>query len=307
MSNQQDELAQGPEAGSGASGRFLHIAAGKIIERTTADNPKAIKRTPKPNDDGTPRPDVFELQYDSFSGIIEGMHNRERTVPWQTDPIKSTVVHLRAGGEMYNLELEHKSRYWPVFVNCLATGKIDFTRGVRFKPWDYERKVDGKRIIGLGVYQMATAEQKAAAAKPDSGVTINDDGTVQVPWRWTKDNPGKLPQPVQIMGPGGKPVMVNGRPLWSFDERDDFMRAVVEHYAAELKAKSEQAGPAAAAAAPVAQPVQQPSQNMAPPDLKLQQQQARHAPPLTAEENAMPELDQYEAAAPPADDSVDPW
>lgn len=63
---------------------------------------------------------------------------------------------------------------------------------------------------------------------------------------------------------------------------------------------------AAPAAAPVAQPVQQPSQKMAQPDLKLQQQQARHAPPLTAEENSLPELDQYEAAAPP-DDSVNPW
>ena len=313
--NDHDELAQGPEAGSSTGGRFLHIAGGKIIERTTADNPKAIKRTPKPNDDGTPRPDVYELHYDSFSGVIEGMNNRERTVPWQEDPIKSTVVHLRAGGEVYSLEIEHKGRYWPIFVNCLASGKVDFARGVRLKPWDYERKGDGRRIIGLGLYQMATEAQKEAAKSPDSGVTINEDGTVQVPWRWTKDNPGKLPQAVQIMGPNNKPVMVNGRPLWSFDERDDFMRAVVEHYSAELKAKHEQGMSAAekAAPAPVVQavqqhaPVAQPSQKMPMPDLKLQQQQARHAPPLTAEENSLPQLDQYEAAAPPAEEDIHPW
>ncbi len=162
------------------------------------------------------------------------------------------------------------------------------------------------RIIGLGIYQMATQQQKEAAAKPDSGITINEDGTVQVPWRWTKDNPGKLPQPVQIMGPGNKPVMVNGRPLWSFDERDDFMRAVVEHYAAELKAKHDAGMTAAEQAAPVAQPapVQQPSQKMPPPDLKVQQQQARHAPPLTAEENALPELDRHEVVD---DSEVNPW
>jgi hypothetical protein len=107
------------------------------------------------------------------------------------------------------------------------------------------------------------------------------------------------------MGPGGKPVMVNGRPLWSFDERDDYMRAVVEHYAAELRAKHEKAMSAAEQAPPVAQapPVQQqPSQKMPPPDLKLQQ--ARHAPPLTAEENAMAELDKYEAGP---DEEVQPW
>lgn len=60
---------------------------------------------------------------------------------------------------------------------------------------------------------------------------------------------------------------------------------------------------AAPAAALVAQPVQQPSQRMAPPDLKLQQQQARHAPPLTDEENAMAELDKHEYTK----DEVDPW
>jgi hypothetical protein len=298
MSN-QDELAQGPEAGSGASGRFLHIAGGKIIERTTADNPKAIKRTPKPNDDGTPRPDVYELQYKSFSGIIEGMHNRERTTNFGgvQELRKSTVVRMRAGDELYNLELEHNSRYWPIFVNCLASGKVDFSRGVRIGAWDYERKVDGKRIIGLALYQMATEAQKA----PNSGVEIEEDGTVKVPWRWTKDNPGKLPAAVQIPIPGKKPV-------WSFEERDNFLRAVVEHYGAELKAKHQRAMSAAEqVAAPVAAPTQQPTQKMAQPDLKLQQQQTRHAPPLTEEENSLLALDQYEAAAPPADDEVNPW
>lgn len=63
---------------------------------------------------------------------------------------------------------------------------------------------------------------------------------------------------------------------------------------------------AAPAAAPVAQPapVQQPSQKMPPPDLKVQQQQARHAPPLTAEENALPELDRHEVVD---DSEVNPW
>lgn len=255
MSN-QDELSQGPEERSGMSGHFLHIAGGKIIERTTAENPKAIKRTPKPQDDGTPRPDVYELHYASFSGVIEGMHNRERTVPWQDDPIRSTVVSLRAGGEMYHLEMEHNSRYWPIFVNCLATDKIDFDRGVRIKPWDYERKSDGKRIIGLAVYQMATPVQREAAKNPDSGITVNDDGTVQIPWRWTKERPGKLPPAVQIPIPGKKPV-------WSFEDRDNYMRAVVEHYAERLKAaheasmteaeKAAAAQPKAQEAAPVAQ------------------------------------------------------
>lgn len=70
-------------------------------------------------------------------------------------------------------------------------------------------------------------------------------------------------------------------------------------------AKAQQAAPAPAAA-PQAAAQPMPSQQMAPPDLKTIQQQARNIPPLTAEENSLPELDQYEAAAPPSDD-VMPW
>lgn len=61
------------------------------------------------------------------------------------------------------------------------------------------------------------------------------------------------------------------------------------------------------ATSPMGAPIAQPTQKMAAPDLKLQQQQARHAPPLTEEENSLPALDQYEATAPPADDEVQPW
>jgi hypothetical protein len=53
-----------------------------------------------------------------------------------------------------------------------------------------------------------------------------------------------------------------------------------------------------------AAPVAQPSQKMPPPDLKVQQQQARHAPPLTAEENSLPELDKHEVVD---DSEVNPW
>jgi hypothetical protein len=70
-------------------------------------------------------------------------------------------------------------------------------------------------------------------------------------------------------------------------------------------AKAQQSVPAPVAA-PATQPVQ-PTQKMAAPDLKLQQQQARHAPPLTEEENSLPALDQYEAAAPPSDDDILPF
>lgn len=59
----------------------------------------------------------------------------------------------------------------------------------------------------------------------------------------------------------------------------------------------------ASAPATQATPVQQPTQAMPKPDLKVQQQQARHAPPLEAHENALDELDKHEGA----DDDVNPW
>lgn len=259
---QQDDLAQGPEEGGAYSGHYLSITGtkhphpGKIVERTTADDPKAVKRTPKPNDDGTPRPDVYERIYDSFSGHIEALHHRERTVPWQNEPLKSTVVVLSAGGETYNLELSHGDRYWPAFVNALASGKVDFSRGVRIAAWNYKsKKPPFKQIIGLGIYQKATPEQVAA------GATVLEDGTVQIPWRWTKENPGKLPQGYQVKDGRGQPILKNGNPIWDFSERDEFLRSVVEHFAQKLRdmhdaTMSEAEKGAAPAPTPVASQVQ---------------------------------------------------
>jgi hypothetical protein len=271
---EQDDLQGGPEEGGGYSGRYLHIANGKVVERTTADNPKAVKRTPKPKDDGTPRPDVYELIYDSFSGRIEAMFNRERTVPWQTHPLKSTVVVLKAGGELYNLELQHNGRYWPVFMNCLASGAVDLNRGVRIKAWDYKQKGTQKRMVGLGLYQKATAAQVEAASKPDAKFKLQDDGTVQIPWRWTKENPGKQPPPKVHKIPGKDDI-------WDFSERDEFLRGVVVFFEEKLKAmreaelnELEQAGATTATPepapkpTPVAQtaPVAAPVSQQGPPD-----------------------------------------
>lgn len=269
--NEQDELAQGPEEGGGYAGRYLSITGtkhphrGKIVERTTPDNPKAVKRTPKPDDDGTPRPDVYELIYDSFSGRIEAMFNRERTVKWQKEPVKSTVVVLKAGGALYNLELQHNDRYWPIFVNCLASGKVDLNRGVRLKAWNYtSKRPPFKEIIGLGVYQKATPEQKAAAALPGATFEIQEDGTVQIPWRWTKENPGKQPPPKVHNIPGKDPI-------WDFSERDEFLRGVVNHFAEKLKAmreaelsELEQAGATTATPEPTPTPVAAPMAPAAP-------------------------------------------
>lgn len=58
------------------------------------------------------------------------------------------------------------------------------------------------------------------------------------------------------------------------------------------------------APAPQAAPVQQSTRQVPQPDLKVQ---SKHAAPLTAEENALPQLDQFEAAAPPDDSEVNPW
>lgn len=253
---EQDDLAQGPEEGGGYSGHFLSITGpkhphpGKIYERTTADNPKAVRRTPRPNDDGTPRPDVYELLYDSFSGKIEALLHRERNVPWQKEILKSTIVVLKAGGELYNLELTEKDRYWFPFVNALASGRIDFSRGVRIKTWNYKsKKPPFKPVVGLGIYQKATPEQIAA------GQAL-EDGTVQMPWRWTKENPGKLPQAKVHKIPGKDDI-------WDFSERDEFLRGVVEHFSHKLKemhdAKMSEAEKEAAAPppSPIAAPVAQ--------------------------------------------------
>ena len=188
---------------NGGSVIYLRIANGKVVETVTADHEKAVMRINKNNKT------VYERHDDFVEGVITSMH--ERTGEIGGEETKELNVRIHSGGEDFQLSLKEGSRQWSSFAMRLPN--LDLTKPVRFSPYDFEAPDTGDRIIGMNVFQ---------------------DG-VKVPSKWTKDNPGKLPQ--------GEVVKVKGKKdQWNFYERDQFLLTVIRHFAGQLKQEDEAMG-----------------------------------------------------------------
>lgn len=226
-SNDTDDLTDGLQEGHNSGGRFVSINNGRFVERVPEGTEGAIQRILQrgPNA-GKP---VWEKFYDVLTGRIEGMYNRVRTVDFGDGEKEahSTVVILSVDGQRLNVEINANTRYWSWFVCSLPN--IDLTRKVRLSPFDYTKRGSEKRTIGLGVTQAPTAAQKA-----DPQVKLEKDGTVKVPWYWTKENPRGLPPVEEVVHPKTKKVE------YYYDARDEYLRAVVERCGEKLKAQHEQ-------------------------------------------------------------------
>lgn len=242
-----DDLEDGLQEGHGGGGRFIGISGGKFVERVPEGTEGSVSRVLQkgPNAGKT----IWEKSYGVLTGKIEGMFNRVRTVNYGDGDKEahSSIVILSVDGQRLNVEINCNTRQWFWFVASLPN--IDLTRKVRLSPFDYVQRGTGKKIIGLGVTQAPTAAQKA-----DPQTVFEKDGTVKVPWFWTKENPGKLPPVEEFVHPktGEKEVY--------FDKRDEYLRGVVEHYGNKLKSQNEQAlNEAEAVAATQAKPATAPS------------------------------------------------
>ena len=227
----------------------MHMANGNVVERVKEGTPGAITRTTKSNKV------VHEIISRNITGRIEALRHNERTVNYgQGDKQKlSTIVVLKVGEELINIDLDHSDRYWPMFVSALPNIKRD--KKVRLEPYKYTPKGTAVEKIGLSVRQSPQADWEA------KGVKVERDGTMRVPWRWTKDNPGKMP-PADVLKNGrGEPILKDGKPQYDFSLRDEFLRGVVAWHEAKLKEERaaemdvlEQAAPAKPAPVAAAQP-----------------------------------------------------
>lgn len=248
MSNEQD-MQDGAESGR-ATGRYIHIAPkshplrGKLIENVSADDPDGIKRTyttkaleGKPSVEKT----VYEKPYSAITGTIEGLYVRTRSVDFGEglQERHSVVLVLLMNGERMLIEVEEESRYWSAF--WMAMPNIDIAKKLRVETYDYDRKSDGERKVGL------TFKQSAIGTIPAGAEIDAASNTYQVPWYWTKENPGKLPPAEKVEHPKTKKIE------WYFDERDKYLREVVAPAMAERIAKRHEAAmaePVEAAPAP---------------------------------------------------------
>jgi len=255
MSHENDDFQDGTES-SGQSGRFINIAPkthplrGKLIERVSSDEDGAIKRTyeNKKGESVT----VFEKPYSSITGSIRGLYVRERDVDWGRGPEKSysAILVLDMKGERVSLEVSQNSRHWAPF--CMALPNIDISKKVRVETYDYDQKGSGVRKAGLSFRQMAIGTiPKGAEVDPKTN-------QYQVPWYWTKENPGKLP-------PAVSETNRRGETTWYFDDRDAYLRETVIPALGDRIAKATMKDAPVAAPAPVQTPAPQAAPKAAAP------------------------------------------
>lgn len=222
MSHEQD-LPDGTE-GSQTTGRYIHIAPkshplrGKLIENVKEGDPAGIKRTYTTKAiEGKPSVEkvVYEKPYSAITGTIDGLYLRKRTVDFGEGPKErhSAVLVLLVGDDRMLIEVEEESRFWSPFF--MALPNVDINKKVRVETYDYDRKSDGDRKAGF-VFKQAAIGTIPAGAEVDSKTN-----TYQVPWYWTKDNPGKLPPAESFKHPK------TGDTEWFFDKRDAYLRETV--------------------------------------------------------------------------------
>lgn len=284
--NHEQDLQDGTET-SGASGRYIHIAPkshpmrGKLIELVGPDDPAAVKRTymtkaleGKPSEEKT----VYEKAHASITGSIEGLYvrTRQRDFGRGLEDKHSVALVLSVSGERLIIEVEQDSRHWAPFF--MALPNLDVNRKVKVETYDYDRKSDGKRVAGITFRQ-------AAIGKIPEGAEVNpQDNTYQVPWFWTKDNPGKLPPAVRFEHPKTKEIE------WYFDDRDTYLREVVAPAIAERIAKKHEVSMSnAESSAPEPAPAPKPTALDA--AAQHAQSKAVQAPAITHDAFPVPDVD----------------
>ena len=184
---------------------YLRIADGKIIETVEAGSEGAVKRTTKPSDEHPQGREVWERRDGYVDGVITSMFHTERE--YKGEKITELVIRLRDKDEHYSLKVNKGNRYWVGIMSRLPN--VNLQRPVRFSPYDFEGKDDatgGKRqVIGINLFQ--------------NGEKIDP--------AWSKTNPGDLPQ--------GKQVRVNGKDVWDFEERDNYLLKVFADISDQLR------------------------------------------------------------------------
>jgi hypothetical protein len=197
---------------SNAGSIFLRIAEGKIVETVTPDHPNAVKRVNKQGKE------VYERIDDFVQGTITSIF--EHTNEYNGEQIKELRVRLQDGADTYQLSLKEGSRYWSSFA--IRMPNVDLKRPVKFSPFSFTDKTTGANVVGMNLFQ----------------------GSEKVQPRFTKENPGKMPQ--------GSQVMFQGKPKWDFYARDQFLIGVINYVAGQLRVDGE------AVAGETGMPVHQP-------------------------------------------------
>jgi hypothetical protein len=186
---------------NGGSAIYLRIADGMVVEQVEEGKGGAISRTTKPSDEHPNGRTVWERRDKFVEGVVISMFRKERE--YKGEVMNSLAIRLKDGGEVYQIDLNEGNRYWSSFM--LRLPNLDLSKSVRLLPYDFTDK-EGRRVVGMNLMQ----------------------GSDKVQPKWTKDSPGDLPQ--------GRKVRVNGKDVWDFEDRDQYLLKVMQSIASKLQA-----------------------------------------------------------------------
>ena len=193
-------MARGTD-NNGGSAIYLRIADGMVVEQVEEGKEGAISRTTKPSDEHPNGRTVWERRDKFVEGVVISMFRKERE--YKGEVMNSLAIRLKDGGEVYQIDLNEGNRYWSSFM--LRLPNLDLSKSVRLLPYDFTDK-EGRRVVGMNLMQ----------------------GSDKVQPKWTKDSPGDLPQ--------GRKVRVNGKDVWDFEDRDQYLLKVMQSIASKLQA-----------------------------------------------------------------------
>lgn len=191
--------------GSSSPKTFLSVMDGKIVQKVEEGTPNAVERVNKNGEK------VYELKFSFVSGILTDIY--VKTGEYAGNEIKSWILQLVDGDDHYQLDIPYSGAWASTMFNALLNPEVDFSRPLRFAPWQKSR--------------------------PDGGKTkclyVNQEGSQDsFQWVYTKENPGDCP-PL-------KEVMLKGKKTYDDYDRTQFF----EKQLAE-KIKPQLTSPAAAA------------------------------------------------------------
>ncbi len=194
-------------------GVFLDIRGGYVCERVSGPGEGIHERTIEkgPNKGAV----VYERRDGYVEGVITRLVNQEResNVSGKVEKTVTLQVHLSDAGENFILNLPKGYKVWRHFLLTLPNLKPGAI--VRFEPYDYVGKKDGKRKTGLGILQ---------------------DGE-QVKWAYTR-NDGVLPDAPM--------VKVSGKDMVDYTQQDIFLDGVLSKESHKFEQMERKAAPSVA-------------------------------------------------------------
>jgi hypothetical protein len=171
---------------------FVSVIDGRFTIRVEKNTPKAKERQ---NKNGIL---VYELQFDTISGILENVLDISTGNQYGT--FRNIVFIIRDGNELYNVAMPYSSRESKGILMRLLNA--DLTKQIKFK-----------------------------IAKKEHAFTWLTQNDLTVPSKWTKDNPGELPQMVETLINGKKGFDDSEQMKFLFNFiQDNFISKIVARY-----------------------------------------------------------------------------